>query len=195
MKLSRSVRVLVVPILALSSFTAMAHADEVYVSSFPGGVVTGTVNAELIVDRHCIIAPGAYIKGDIKQEVASANWNIMVLNDARVDGNIIEYGGGLVGVVVGSGHFFNGNIKEEGVGHVIVYVLSGGLFDGNVEENGWGGVAINVQGSGLFNGNAYENGVGNMTSFGSGRYNGSTKGEGPGSCSNSIQNFNGSPCE
>jgi len=171
-----------------------ARADEIHVSSFPGGVVTGEVNAELIVDAECIIAPGAFIKGNIKQPNPAAPWNITVLPGASIDGNIEDLGRGSVRMVIAAGEFFNGNVKELGLGSVLVLVDKG-LFNGNIEEEGTGQVAIYVTGSGLFNGNSNEKDQGNMTTAGPGEYNGRTKEEGLGSCFNAMPNFEGSPCE
>lgn len=183
------------PVLVLAISAGAAHADEVYASSFPGGIVTGTVNAELIVDVHCTIAQGAFVNGNVKQEDPRANWNITVTSGATINGNIDEYGGGSVLMAVGSGQLFDGSIKEEGEGHVLVAVLDGGLYNGNITERDGGWVVISVSTSGLFNGNAYEEHAGNLITFGDGMYNGSTQEEGPGICRNAIRNFNGSPCE
>lgn len=196
MSLLRTVRLLLAaPVVALIVAANDARADEVYVSSFAGGVVTGTVNAELIVDVHCTIASGALINGNIKQPTPQANWNITIKSGADINGNVIDDGGGSVHVVVGAGQFFDNNITERGLGSVIVHVFGGGLFDGNIEENDRGSVNIRVNAGGLFNGNAYERHAGDMKTMGGGAYNGSTKEEGPGICTNSIVNFNGSPCE
>jgi hypothetical protein len=99
------------------------------------------------------------------------------------------------GKVIGAGKWFDDTIFENGAGGVTVGVFNGGLFNGNVYETGRGNVLIGVELSGLFNGNASEQHAGNMSTLGTGRYNGRTKEEGPGSCSNTIANFNGSPCE
>jgi hypothetical protein len=196
MKQLGSLRLLAAPpILALSVSMGTARADEILCSSFPGGVVTGTVNAELIVDCDCTIAPGAFVNGNIEQNDGDAAWNITVQAGASVNGNIEDLGRGSVRMAIGSGQFFDNNVKEAGAGSVIIRVLDGGLYDGNVEETGAGRVDIRVQGSGLFNGNAYEKHGGDMSTSGTGMYNGSTKEEGPGVCTNTIENFNGSPCE
>jgi hypothetical protein len=195
MNLSRSLRLLAASPLAflLVSFGS-AHADEILVSSFPGGVVTGEVNAELIVDAECIIAPGAFIKGNIKQPSPAAAWNITLLPGASVDGNIEDLGRGSVRMVLAAGEFYNGTIKELGNGSVLVLVDKG-LFNGNIEESGAGQVAIHVIGSGFFNGNSSEKDAGNMSTSGSGAYNGRTKEEGLGTCVNTMADFEGSPCE
>ncbi len=186
---------LVLPVVALSVSMGSARADEILCSSFRDGVVTGTVNAELIVDCHCTIAPGAYVNGNIKQEDAGASWNITVQSGATVNGNIVDSGRGSVRMAIGRGQFFDDDITEEGPGSVTVHVQDGGLFDGNVEEKGAGKVDIRVQGSGLFNGNAYEKHGGDLSTSGTGMFNGSTREEGSGVCTNTIENFNGSPCE
>lgn len=191
----KAIRLLIaVPVVLLSVSLRTAQAEEIYCSSFPNGIVTGTVNAELIVDRDCIIASGAFIKGNVKQPDPGAAWNITVQPGAKINGNIEDAGQGTVRVRVGPGQLFNGNIKESGAGSVIVRVTDG-IYDGQLEELGPGAVTIVVNGSGLFNGNAYEKDGGNLSTSGSGMYNGSTKEEGPGVCSNSITSFNGSPCE
>lgn len=195
MNILRTIRLLAtVPFTLLTVSLGTAGADEVYSSSFPRGIVTGTVNAELIVDSECIIAPGAFIKGDIKQTDSGAAWNITVMPGARINGNIEELGQGSVRMAIAPGQFFDGNIKEAGRGSVVVHVLAG-LYDGNVEESGAGHVLIHVRAGGLFNGNSHEKDAGNMSTSGTGMYNGSTKEEGPGTCTNTILDFNGSPCE
>lgn len=196
MKMLRYVRLLVVlPVVALSASMGTLRADEVNCSTFPTGIVTGDVNANLIVDCHCTIASGSLVNGNIEQPDSEASWNITVQAGADINGNIDDYGRGSVRVVVGPGQFFDDDITERSRGNVIVRVLDGGTYDGNVEENGLGSVIIRVQASGLFNGNSYEYDAGNMSTAGSGMYNGSTRQEGPGVCANSISNFNGSPCE
>jgi hypothetical protein len=89
-----------IPLVTVCALAERAQADEVLCSTFPGGVVTGTVNAELIVDCHCVIAPGALVNGNIKQPVATANWNINVKKGASVNGNIYDEGGGSVQLLI-----------------------------------------------------------------------------------------------
>ncbi|MDQ3117757.1 MAG: hypothetical protein M3Q86_14315 [Verrucomicrobiota bacterium] len=196
MKKIRSLVVL--PALAatlLMASVGSARADEVFCSSFPGGVVTVDVNANLVVDRDCTIAAGSLVNGNIEQGDEGADWNITVQLGADINGNIDEYGGGSVNVTVGPENVFDDSIFERGDGHVTVRVQDGGLYNGNIEESGRGNVLIRVQGTGHFNGNSYEKDAGNMRSTGSGSYNGSTQEEGSGTCVNLIEDFDGSPCE
>ena len=136
------------------------------------GTLAGVhIDGNVIVTGDCTIEEST-VDGNILQADAGADWSITILG-STVDGNVENKGGGDVWVTLDVGNSFNGNILDDGAGSVDVEVNEGGSFKGNIEEKG----------------------DGDVDTCGEGTFNGNTKEQDGGSCSNCITDFNGNACE
>jgi hypothetical protein len=133
---------------------------------------------------------GATIDGAI-EESGDGSVNVTVDLPGLVKGNINENGAGgvTVNAIAGS---FEGSVTETGPGNVVIQVGFGHSFKGDVEEHDGGSVSAEV--SGFFEGNLVELGLGNVATTGAGVFKGNSEHQLPGTCTNTIVNFQGSAC-
>ncbi|MBI3155234.1 MAG: hypothetical protein HYZ20_07475 [Burkholderiales bacterium] len=171
------------------------------------GVVNGAVSES--GDGSITIARGR-IGGNVSEADAG---NLVVRGGSSVNGGLEEAGLGSVNVVVDLPGVINAEIFESGDGGVVVDALSGS-FEGSVIETGGGGVrvtvaagqsfkggveefdagAVNVVVDGLFEGNVTELAGGNVDTRGRGSFKGNSEHELPGTCTNSVADFQGAAC-
>jgi hypothetical protein len=83
-------------------------------------------------------------------------------------------------------------VFEAGPGSVVANVSFGMSFKGGIEEYDGGNVTATV--NGLFEGNIVEYLGGNLITQGSGGFKGNSEHELPGTCTNTIVNFEGAAC-
>ena len=108
-----------------------------------------------------------------------------------VNADITESGTGNVIVIASSGSY-EGSIIENAGGNVEISVDAGVSFKGNVEEFGSGDVTADIFGT--YEGNLAEYGVGNVVTDGDGIFKGNSEHQLPGTCANSIADFQGTIC-
>jgi hypothetical protein len=156
--------------------------------SVVGGLVEGDLNESDV--GNLMVRDGADVNGTLT-ETGPGRVDVVVSEGAVVKGDIFEYGAGQVYVTTESGSY-EGTVFEEDIGNVILLVGEGTVFKGNAEENGNGSLIAEV--NGLLEGNLVERGFGILETSGAGKLKGNTEYERPGGCSNSLAEFEGTPC-
>jgi hypothetical protein len=136
------------------------------------------------------IRGGSTIKGNV-EEAGIGSVNVTVDLPGVVNADIYESGPGSVTVRATVGSFEGSVIETEG-GNVNVIVSPGYSFKGGVEEYDAGSMLATVDG--FFEGNIAELGRGNVETRGAGTFKGNSEHELPGTCVNSIVDFEGAAC-
>jgi hypothetical protein len=175
-------------------------------------VIRGKVNGGISEDGpgDVIVAAGANVGGDVSEadvgnvsirgggsiagvidESGDGSVSATVDLPGLVKGDIYENGNGGVTINATSGSY-EGSVAETGSGSVTVNVNFGMSFKGNVEEYDGGNVTATV--NGMFEGGIVENLGGNVSTAGAGIFKGNSEQQAPGTCTNTIVNFEGSAC-
>jgi hypothetical protein len=153
-------------------------------------------------------------KGQVGGNVSEADaGNITIRGGSTLKGSVEEAGIGSVFVTVDLPGVVNADIHESGPGSVTVQAIVGGFegsvieteggnvtvtvnpgysFKGSVEEYDGGSVLATV--NGFFEGNISELDLGNVETRGAGTFKGNSEHALPGSCVNSIADFQGAAC-
>jgi hypothetical protein len=153
-----------------------------------GGRVGGDiVEADL---GNVIVRGGSVMEGKI-EESGDGSVSVTVDLPGLVKGEIYEMGNGGVTVNALTGSF-EGSVFEAGPGSVVASVNFGMSFKGGIEEYDGGNVTATV--NGLFEGNIVEYLGGNLITQGAGGFKGNSEHELPGTCTNTIVNFEGAAC-
>ena len=153
-----------------------------------GGKVGGSVRE---ADRGSLVLRGGGSANGGLEESGPGNVTVTVDIPGVVNAGIIESGAGSVFVTASSGSY-EGDISENDGGFVDVTVEAGVSFKGSVEEAGVGDVTVDV--SGVFEGNLIERAGGNVLTTGEGTFKGNSEHQLPGTCTNTIADFQGAVC-
>lgn len=157
-----------------------------------------------------VVVDGGVVEGDITEADAGS---LIVRNGGSVNGLLSEAGGGDVNVTVTNGGVVKGDIVEAGLGNVYVATVTGN-YEGSVVENDDGSIELTVGGGTAFKGGAEETGSGSLDAFiegllegnltelgagdllteGPGTFKGNSEHQLPGTCTNSILDFQGAFC-
>jgi hypothetical protein len=127
----------------------------------------------------------------VVSEAGAGSVSVTVDLPGLIKGDINEAGLGSVFITTINGDF-EGNVIEADGGDVDVSVAAGTFFKGGIEEELAGSVVVDVDGR--FEGNLVERGAGNLTTAGSGTVAGNSEHELPGTCSNTVRDFQGAIC-
>ena len=125
-------------------------------------------------DVKCDDFAGGVIDEDVDGNV-EVDTDCTVASGVTIDGNMTTESGDSHSITLECSSNFDGNIENKGNGDIVVCVGDGDLFNGNIKDDGDGSVTVVVEDGGHFNGN--------------------TKEEDDGDCTNSIDDFDGNPCE
>jgi hypothetical protein len=136
------------------------------------------------------IRGGSTIKGSV-EEAGIGSVFVTVDLPGVVNADILESGPGNVTVTATVGSFEGSVIETEG-GSVTVTVNAGYSFKGSVEEYDAGSVLATL--NGFFEGNIAELDLGNLETRGAGTFKGNSEHALPGTCVNSIADFQGAVC-
>lgn len=153
-------------------------------------VIRGIVNgaAEETGNGSIIVAKGED-GGNLTEADAG---NITIRGGSTIKGSVEEAGIGSVFVTVDLPGVVNADILESGPGSVTVTVNAGYSFKGSVEEYDAGSVLATL--NGFFEGNIAELDLGNLETRGAGTFKGNSEHALPGTCVNSIADFQGAVC-
>ena len=152
-------------------------------SSFPDNVVTGNVNDDVFASGYtCTIAASAFVNGNVLQ-VGDGDLVIRGI----VNGAAEETGIGSIIVAKGE---VGGNLTEADAGNITI--RGGSTIKGSVEEYDAGSVLATL--NGFFEGNIAELDLGNLETRGAGTFKGNSEHALPGTCVNSIADFQGAVC-
>jgi hypothetical protein len=150
------------------------------------------VNGDLSeLDGGNIVIRGGTTLGGLVSEAGAGSVSVTVDLPGLIKGDINEAGLGSVFITTINGDF-EGNVIEADGGDVDVSVAAGTFFKGGIEEELAGSVVVDVDGR--FEGNLVERGAGNLTTAGSGTVAGNSEHELPGTCSNTVRDFQGAIC-
>jgi hypothetical protein len=152
------------------------------------GIVGGNVSESDL--GGVTVRGGSSIGGSI-EESGDGGVNITVDLPGVVNADVIESGNGGVTVVASNGSF-EGSVIETGAGSVSVTVAAGYSFKGGIEEYDGGSVTATV--NGFFEGNILELAAGNVVTGGLGTFKGNSEHELPGTCTNTLVDFEGAAC-
>ncbi len=139
-----------------------------------------------VQDQDVIVTPDGTVNGYIK--VTNGNINVT----GFVNGNLYQEGPGSIEVFFTN---FNDDVYENGEGDVLIVLCGNQVFNGSAYEEDGGMLRIEVRDSARFEGNAMEKGDGDVRTVGDGTFNGNSKEEDSGTCSNTIADFQGNACE
>jgi hypothetical protein len=159
------------------------------------GIVNGGVNesglGNLVIDRGVVGGACSESDGGSLVVRAGSNVNVTVGADGPTKGDVLEAGPGSVLISVLGGQY-EGNASEYDAGLVQLSTAAGTAFKGSVTEEFDGDVVATIEG--MFEGNVTERGVGNVSTDGAGQFKGNSEHELPGTCTNTIVNFEGAAC-